>query len=160
MSASLPYYCHCYYFSHSKKTAILAEIFLNHSQLCYKMVLKKQLRVSWKTLKTTFCRRLYVCNSGYGIWQVFSYKNNICNALTKSIEKNMGWQQLYKPRTTVPQWSLVLSKPQTFKLGQRIWEDKFWGIWGIFGRFISIQFFTVSSLSMVFLNQVLFLQKN
>ena len=111
-----------------------------------------------KNIENDFLQKI-VCNSGYGIWQVFSYKNNICNALTKSIEKNMGWQQLYKPRTTVPQWSLVLSKPQTFKLGQRIWEDKFWGIWGIFGRFISTQFFTVSSLSMFFLNQVLFLQK-
>ena len=111
-----------------------------------------------KNIENDFLQKI-VCNSGYGIWQVFSYKNNICNALTKSIEKNMGWQQLYKPRTTVAQWSLVLSKPQTFRLGQRIWEDKFWGIWGIFGRFISTQFFTVSSLSMFFLNQVLFLQK-
>ena len=39
------------------------------------------------------------------------------------------------------------------------WADKFWGIWGIFGRFISTQFGTVSSLSMFSIDQPLFLQK-
>ena len=38
----------------------------------------------------------------------------------------------------------------TFGLGQTIWADKFWGIWGIFGRFISTHFGTVSPLSMFF----------
>ena len=36
------------------------------------------------------------------------------------------------------------------------WADKFWGIWGIFGRFISTHFVTVSPLSMFFINQPLF----
>ena len=32
---------------------------------------------------------------------------------------------------------------QTFVLGQTIWSDKFWGIWGIFKQFISTPFDTV-----------------
>ena len=40
------------------------------------------------------------------------------------------------------------------------WIDKSWGIWGIFGRFISTHDFgTVSPLSMFSINQPLFLQK-
>ena len=39
------------------------------------------------------------------------------------------------------------------------WADKFWGIVGTFGRFISTHFGTVSPLSMFFINQPLFLQK-
>ena len=39
------------------------------------------------------------------------------------------------------------------------WADKFWGIWGIFDRFISTHFGTVSPLSMFSINQPLFLQK-
>jgi hypothetical protein len=31
-------------------------------------------------------------------------------------------------------------KSQTFGLGQTNWADKFWGIWGIFGRIISTHF--------------------
>ena len=31
--------------------------------------------------------------------------------------------------------SLFSSEYQTFGLGQTIWADKFWGIWGIFGHF-------------------------
>ena len=47
------------------------------------------------------------------------------------------------------------------KLGlwQTIWADKFQGIWGIFGRFISAHFGTVSPLSMFSINQSLILQK-
>ena len=56
-------------------------------------------------------------------------------------------------------WSLFSSKFETFGLGQTIWADKFWGIWGIFSRFISTHFGTVSSLSMFSINQPLFLQK-
>jgi hypothetical protein len=37
--------------------------------------------------------------------------------------------------------------------------DNFWGIWGIFGQFISTHFGTVSLLSMLSINQALFLQK-
>ena len=44
-------------------------------------------------------------------------------------------------------------------LGQTNWADKFWGIWGIFGRFISTHFGTVSPLSMFSIIQPLFLQK-
>ena len=47
-----------------------------------------------------------------------------------------------------------LSKSQTFGLGQTIWADKFWVIWGIFGRFISTHFGTVSPLSTVFMDYV------
>ena len=47
-------------------------------------------------------------------------------------------------------------KSQTFGLGQTIWSDKFWGI---FGQFIGPHFVTVSPLSMFFINQPLFLQK-
>jgi hypothetical protein len=50
-------------------------------------------------------------------------------------------------------------KSQTFGLGQTNWQDKFWGIWGIFGQFISTHFGTVSPLSMFSINQSLFLQK-
>ena len=41
----------------------------------------------------------------------------------------------------------------------KIWADKFWGIWGIFGQFICIHFDTLSPLSMFSINQPLFLQK-
>ena len=45
-------------------------------------------------------------------------------------------------------------------LRQTIWADKFWGIWGIFDRFISSTHFgTVSPLSMFSIDQPLFLQK-
>ena len=36
------------------------------------------------------------------------------------------------------------------------WADKFWGIWGIFGQYISTQFGTVSPLSMFSNNQPLY----
>ena len=39
------------------------------------------------------------------------------------------------------------------------WADKFWGIWSIFGQFISTHFGTMSPLSMFLINQSLFLQK-
>ena len=42
---------------------------------------------------------------------------------------------------------------------QQIWANNFWGIWGIFGRFISTNFGAVSLLSMFSNNQLLFLQK-
>ena len=35
-----------------------------------------------------------------------------------------------QPRTKDAQWSLFTSMSQTFGLGQTIWADKFWGIWG------------------------------
>ena len=50
-------------------------------------------------------------------------------------------------------------KFETFGLGQTIWADKFWGIWGIFSRFISTFFGTVSPLFMFHINQPLFVQK-
>jgi hypothetical protein len=55
---------------------------------------------------------------------------------------------------------LFSAKSQTVGLGQTIWADKFWGIWGIFSQFISTHFGTVSPLSMGSINQPLFLQKN
>jgi hypothetical protein len=51
------------------------------------------------------------------------------------------------------------SKSQTFGLWQKDWADKFWGILGIFDRFISTHFGTVSPLSMFSINHPLFLQK-
>jgi hypothetical protein len=62
------------------------------------------------------------------------------------------WQEIRTPNEA------FLSKSQTFGLRQTIWADKFWGILGIFGQFISIQFGIVSPLSMFsicFFNQIL-----
>ena len=53
----------------------------------------------------------------------------------------------------------VSSKSQTFGLGQTIWAENFWAIWGILGRFVSTHFGTVSPLSMFSINQPLFQQK-
>ena len=50
-------------------------------------------------------------------------------------------------------------KSRTFGFGQTNWTDKFWGIWVIFGLFISTHFGTVSPLYMFSINQPLFLQK-
>ena len=58
-----------------------------------------------------------------------------------------------------PMKPFFLSKSQIFGLGQTNWADKLWGIWGIFCKFISTHFGTVSPLSMFFINQPLFLQK-
>ena len=38
-----------------------------------------------------------------------------------------------KSQATDAQWSLFSLKSQTFRLGLTICEDRFWGIWGIFG---------------------------
>ena len=50
-------------------------------------------------------------------------------------------------------------KSQTFGLWQTFWDEIFWSIWGNLGQIISIHFGTVSSLSMFFIIQPLFLQK-
>ena len=42
------------------------------------------------------------------------------------------WRQ--ETRTMVAQWILFSSKSQNLGLGQSIWADAFWGIWGIFNR--------------------------
>ena len=63
------------------------------------------------------------------------------------------------PRTTDTQWSLLSLKSRTFGLGQTNWANKFWVIWGIFSRTISIHFDVVSPLSMFSIIQPLFLQK-
>ena len=47
-----------------------------------------------KNIENDFLQKIVIPDMGFD--KFFSYKNNICNALTKSIEKNMGWQQLYK----------------------------------------------------------------
>ena len=47
-----------------------------------------------------------------------------------------------------PDEDFFSSKSQTFGLGQTNWPDTFWVIWGIFGRYISTHFGTVSPLSM------------
>ena len=46
-----------------------------------------------------------------------------------------------------------------FWVGQTNRAEKFWSIWGIFGRTISTHFGTVSPLSMFSIIQSLFLQK-
>ena len=64
------------------------------------------------------------------------------------------------PRTTDTQSDLFVRKSQTFRLGQTNWAEKFWGIWSIFGLFISTHFGTVGPLSKFSINQTLFVQKN
>ena len=75
-------------------------------------------------------------------------------------KQNLSTCTQYIPRNTDAQRSLFSPKYQTFGLGQTIWANKFWGIWGIFGQFISTLSGTVSPLSMFFVNQTLVLQKN
>ena len=48
---------------------------------------------------------------------------------------------------------------RNFQAWQKIWAGKFWGIWGIFGQFISIHFGTGSPLSMFSIIQPLFQQR-
>ena len=55
-------------------------------------------------------------------------------------------------------FELVSLKSRPFGLGQTNWTDKFWDIWGIFGRTISTHFGTVSPLSLFSFIQPLFLQ--
>ena len=62
------------------------------------------------------------------------------------------FMQNAKPRTTDTQRELFFRKFQTFGLGQTNWADKFGGIWGIFGQFISTHFGTVGPLSMFSIN--------
>ena len=50
-------------------------------------------------------------------------------------------------------------KFKTFGLGQTNWVNKFWGIWGTCGQTISTHFGTVSSLSMVSIIELVFLQE-
>ena len=69
------------------------------------------------------------------------------------------FEKCFSARTKDAQWSLFSSKSQTFGLGHTNWPDEFWGIWGIFGQFISTHFGTVSPLSMFSTNQPSFLQK-
>ena len=49
--------------------------------------------------------------------------------------------------------------PNLWAWVDNFWADTFWGIWGIFGQFISTHFGTVSPFSMFFINQPLFLKK-
>ena len=62
-------------------------------------------------------------------------------------------------RLRTPNEAFFHRNPKTFGLGQTIWPDKFWGIWGIFGQIISTHFDRVSPLSMFSIIQPLFLQK-
>ena len=62
-------------------------------------------------------------------------------------------------RIQTPNEAFFHQNPKLFWLGQTIWADKSWGIWGIFGQFISTHFGAVSSLSIFSINQPLFLQK-
>ena len=88
------------------------------------------------------------------IWM--KQKNIVSFPLKPVSSYGVAWME---PRSTDAQWSLFSSKYQFFGLGQTIWADKCWGIWGTFGLFISNHFGTVSPLSMFCINQPLFLQK-
>ena len=101
--------------------------------------------------QVTYLKRSFLLNVHR--WKIASFE------LTQVLMSFL-FKQCISTRTTDAQWSLFSSKSQTFGLGQTIWADKFWGIWGIFGRFISTHFGTVSPLSMFSINQPLFLQKN
>ena len=79
--------------------------------------------------------------------------------LNNNAQKNQTKVLLMQTRTTDTQWSIFTSKSQFFELGQTIWADKFWAIWGIFGRTISTHFGTVSPLSIFPINQQLLQQK-
>ena len=70
------------------------------------------------------------------------------------------YQLWSETRTMDAKRSLFPTKSKTFRLGQTIWADKFWSIWGIFEQSISPHFGTVSRLSMFFINEQLFLQKS
>ena len=85
----------------------------------------------------------------------FSYGENQQSGLSCDPRHHSSLAQWHISQTTDVQWSLFSSKSQNFGLGQTIWTDKFWGIWVIFGRFISTHFGTVSKR----LTQSLFLQK-
>ena len=50
-----------------------------------------------------------------------------------SCSVNFYFYPWLKSRTIDAQWSLFPLNYQTFGLGQTIWAEKFWGIWGIFG---------------------------
>ena len=63
------------------------------------------------------------------------------------------------PGLWTPNEAFFHQNPKLLGLGQTIWPDKFWGIWGIFEQFIGTHFGTVSPLSMFSINQPLFLQK-
>ena len=65
------------------------------------------------------------------------FVKNYCNDSPRIFRKVFP---CVKTRTTDAQWSLFSSKSQTFGLGQVIWAGKFWGISGVFGRFISSHF--------------------
>ena len=54
-----------------------------------------------------------------------------------------------------PNEAFFFLKSKTFGLGQTIWAEKFWGIWGI----IITHFGTVGPLSMFFIIHPLFLKK-
>ena len=67
------------------------------------------------------------------------------------------WERRHGLRTLIEVFFSL--KSQTFGLEQTIWADKFWGIWGIFGWFISSCFDVVSPLSLFSNYQPLILLK-
>jgi hypothetical protein len=67
---------------------------------------------------------------------------NICVTKIRIIDRHYyGLQTLNE--------AFFLLKSGTFGLGQTNWADKFWGIWGIFGKAISTHFGTVTPLSII-----------
>ena len=58
-------------------------------------------------------------------------------------------------RLRTPNEAFFQQNPKLLGLGRQLW-----GIWGIFEQFISTHFGTVSPLSMLCINQPLFLQMN
>ena len=94
--------------------------------------------------------------------------SHIVNHLVRAKHKEVSEKMSYKLQDTSClqlQTSPITDyggpmKPSFIKiLNFWAWADKFWGIWGISGRFISTYFGTVSPLSMFSINQPLFLQK-
>ena len=109
-------------------------------------------------------RRSFIFLKIYSFWLCFTsvviLYISLHNVQVEGARFSSGLSWCIRPgaRTTDSQWSLFSAKSQTFVLEQTIWADKFLAIWGIFGRFISIHFGTVSPLSMFSTNQQLFVQ--
>ena len=81
------------------------------------------------------------------------------NILQKCILHLLFWMNQSSHGLRMPNDAFFPLKSRTFGLGQTIWEDKLWGIWGIFGRTFSTHFGTASPLSMFPMFKPIFLQK-
>ena len=86
-------------------------------------------------------------------WNVVGFESKLGDIITKKTGIVVKMDTLIalhvsKARTTDTQREIFLSKISNFwALADKL-DQKFWGIWGTFGRFISTHFGTVSLLSM------------